>query len=448
MECIGIVIELKTERKEIFMKSKKYLWTLAAVYMAYLTQGIQAIVISQNLDQFVTQWSTDKAGVYGVIAYTGLARFISVWICGELSSKIGRKLMIISGSVLYVGFFIGLLFTTSLAAAGFYAFMAGLAMSFLDSVCYPAVQESLTRASRSELFVVKGLISASGLIYPLLVVFFRASGIWKTGLLIPLMMSIILLVLALIAPYAFDEELKKKRAAKRAAGISKEETKTSTLNENAQRVASRIVKKPAMIISFGCALYGFIAMATMYSAQQFLTRYGLTVIGMSDLKAAALISEYTLGSLVAAILWSVFITKYHWRTLRMLLIVTLGSFISFFLLCAFRVEAVVQITALLIGFFTAGGSLQSGIVLMQEFHPGNKERNLGIYYTFMGLAAYLMPNIQKHFTKGVGEGQALINNMLINLGLAALGAIFMIYLSANYKKWFGVSVFSKRDEGE
>ena len=37
------------------MRAKKYYWTLAVVYMAYLTHGIQAIILSQNKASFFTQ---------------------------------------------------------------------------------------------------------------------------------------------------------------------------------------------------------------------------------------------------------------------------------------------------------------------------------------------------------------------------------------------------------
>ncbi|MCI8478326.1 MAG: MFS transporter, partial [Oscillospiraceae bacterium] len=94
------------------MRSKKYILSLLAVYLIYMTHGIQAIVISQNLDQFAAQWGTDSAGVYAVIAYTGLAKFISVWVCGELSDKVGRKLIVLIGGVMYIAFF-GLLLTTT-----------------------------------------------------------------------------------------------------------------------------------------------------------------------------------------------------------------------------------------------------------------------------------------------------------------------------------------------
>jgi len=433
------------------MRGKKYLWTLAAVYMAYLTHGIQAIVISQNLDQFVAQWSTDKAGVYAVIAYTGLAKFVSVWICGELSDKIGRKLMIAIGAVMYIGFFAGLLTTTSFAVASICAFMAGLATSFFDGACYPAAQESWTKAPSSAVILIKGVISVSGLIYPLLLVSLKAAGSWQVGIVIPMVMSVIIFVLAVVAPYSYDSELKEKRekvkelkaAGKEIPKLAKEDK----LDADAQRAAARFVKKPPMAVTVGCAVYGFIAMATMYSAQQLLKRYGLT-IGMDELTAASLTSLYTFGSIAAVLIWAFMMAKLRWRTLTVLLIDLAGSILSYVLVCTVKSTVIVQVASASIGFFAAGGALQCGVSLIQEFHPGNKGRNLGIYYTFMGLASYAMPQIQSWFTADVGEAQAIVNSLLLNLGLAIVGAIFMVYLAVNYKKWFGVSVFSKKGENE
>ena len=434
------------------MRGKKYLWTLAAVYMAYLTHGIQAIVISQNLDQFVVQWSTDAAGVYKIIAYTGLAKFLSVWICGEISDKIGRKLMIAIGAVMYIVFFAGMLTTTSLAIAGVCAFMAGLATSFFDGACYPAAQESWTKAPSSAVILIKGVISVSGLIYPMLVVSLKAAGSWQVGLIIPIVMSVIIFLFAIVAPYSYDSELKEKRAKVKELKAAGQEvpklTKENRLDADAQKAAARFIKKPPMAVTVGCALYGFIAMATMYSAQQLLKRYGLTVVGMDELKAASLTSLYTFGSIAAVLTWAFLMAKARWRTLKVLIIDLAGSILAYVLVCTVKSDIIVQIASAAIGFFAAGGALQCGVSLMQEFHPGNKGRNLGIYYTFMGLASYAMPMIQSWFTADVGEGQAIVNSLLLNLGLAIIGAIFMVFLAVNYKKWFGVSAFSKKGESE
>lgn len=429
------------------MKAKKYLWVLAAVYLVYLTHGIQAIVISQNLDQFVTQWGTDAAGVYAVIGYTGLGKFVSVWICGELSDKIGRKIMIALGAVMYVTFFGLLLTTTSVAIAGVAAFLAGLATSFFDGACYPAVQESWTSSPGTAVILIKGVISVSGLIYPMLVVTLRASGSWQMGVIIPAVLSVIVLVVSLIAPYSYDEELKAKKA-ELAANPAAQAVKQDKLDEDAKKAAARFIKHPPKFVAVGCAVYGFIAMATMYSGQQLLTRFGLTAVGMNEMTAASLTSLYTGGSLAAVLIWGVLMAKLRWRTLLVLLIDLFGSIVAYALVCTVRVEIVVQFAALAIGFFAAGGALQCGVALMQEFHPGRKGRNLGIYYTFMGAASYALPVIQSALTANSSEGDAIVKSLMLNLGLAVVGAVFMLYLALNYKKWFGVSVLTPRGENE
>lgn len=429
------------------MRGKKYFLTLAVVYLTYLTHGIQAIVISQNLDQFATQWSTDAAGVYRVIALTGLAKFVTVWICGEISDKIGRRPMILVGGIMYVLFFIGLLTTTSVAVAGMCAFLAGAATSFFDGSEYPAAQESWIAAPGSATILIKGFISVSGLIYPLLVVSLRASGNWRVGIMIPIFLSIGILILAVVAPFSYDEELKAKRANKGSTQAADGE-KRSKLDADAQRALARFIKKPPKIVPVGCAVFGFIAMATMYSAQQLLTRYGLIVVGMSDLKAASLTSLYTAGSLIAVIVWATLMSKFRWRTLKVLVIDLCGSVFAYSLVCLVKSEIVVQFAAFAIGLFAAGGALQCGVSLMQEFNPGNKGRNLGIYYTFMGCASYAMPALQGILTANAGEGQAIVNSLLLNMCLAIAGTIFMVILCVNYKTWFGVSAMSAKTAEE
>lgn len=424
------------------MRGTKYLITLLCVYLVYLTHGIQAIVISQNLDQFVTQWGTDKAGVYSAIAYTGLGKFLFIWICGELSDRIGRKLMIVAGALMYLLFFGLLLTTSSYTLALFAAFMAGAATSFFDGACYPAAQESWPKAPGTAVILVKGVISVSGLIYPPLVVYLREMGSWQVGIIIPVILTVIVLIVALIAPYSYDEELK----ARKASGEKK--AKTKELDADAKRGQARFIVKPPKIIPACCALYGFIAMAAMFSAQQLLTRYGLTVVGMSSYASAGLTSLYTGGSLAAVLLWGALMARLRWRTLTVLLVDTIGSVLAYTLVCTIQTQLMVQIAALAIGFFAAGGALQCGIALMQEFNPGNKGRNVGIYYTFMAAASYVIPVIQSKLTARSTEGEAIVQSLLLNLGLTTLGMIFMIVLVLNYKKWFGVSVFSKRGDDE
>lgn len=437
------------------MRGKKYLWTLATVYMAYLTHGIQAILLSQNKASFFTQWGyTDAtagaAAVSAVIAYTGLAKFLTVWLCGELSDKVGRKRMIALGAVLYLAAFSGLLITHSYAVACVCAFALGAATSCFDGACYPAVQESWVESPGTAVILIKGVISVSGLIYPMLVVSLAESGNWTVGVIIPIVMSAIVLALSLIAPYSYDEEMKERNSdpAKKAAYEAEKASNKHVLDADAKKAQARFIQKPPFFVTIGCALYGFIAMGTMYSAQQYIKVFGQLNAGMSDMASASLTSIFTAGSLIAVVLWGVLMAKLRWRTLKILVIDLVGSVLGYGLLYLIKVPAMVYLATFMIGFFAAGGALQCGVSLIQEMHPGNKGRNLGIYYTFMGLASYVIPYIQSWLIRGAGEAQASMNNILMNLSMAAVGLVFMLYLAANYKKWFGVSPFSKRAEDE
>lgn len=435
------------------MRGKKYLLTLAVVYLAYLTHGIQAIVLSQNLVNLATQWGFDMsvvdsatynagaAAVYSAISATGLAKFITVWICGEISDKIGRKPMVAIGAVMYVVFFGGLLTTTSSKVAYVCAFLAGAATSFFDGSLYAAAQESWVKAQGAATILIKGFISVSGLIYPMLVVAFRSAGgsTWKAGIIIPIVMSVILLVIAVIAPYSYDEELKEKKAAGK---VEKEEK--GKLDHDAQLAQDRFKVSAPKWLVVPLAIMGFINMATMYSAQQLLTRYGLAYCNMSDAVSASLTSLYTAGSLAAVVIWAFAMAKLRWRTLKILLIDLCGSIIFYALAVFTSSTLLIQVASFAIGFFAAGGALQCGVTLINEFHPGPKGRNLGIYYTFMGLAGYVMPVITSVLTSSSSEGVAVRTSLMLNLVFAVVGLVFCIYLASQYKKWFGVSVMASK----
>ncbi len=436
------------------MRGKKYLITLAVVYLAYLTHGIQAIVLSQNLVNFAAQWGFDMsvvdsasynagaAAVYSAIAGTGLAKFITVWICGEISDKIGRKPMALIGAVMYVLFFGGLFVTTSAKVAYVCAFLAGAATSFFDGSLYAAAQESWVKAQGAATVLIKGFISVSGLIYPMLVVSFRSAGgsTWKVGLIIPIVMSIILLVVALVAPYSYDEELKEKKAA----GIAGEKKEKGKLDHDAQVALDRFKVPAPKWLVIPLAIMGFINMSTMFSAQQLLTRYGLAYCNMSDAASAALTSLYTAGSLAAVVIWAFAMAKLRWRTLKILLIDLCGSIIFYALAVFTSSTTLIQVAAFAIGFFAAGGALQAGVTLINEFHPGPKGRNLGIYYTLMGLSGYVMPVITSVLTKSSTEGVAVRTSLMLNLGFAVIGLLFCLYLASQYKKWFGASVMAAK----
>ena len=118
------------------MKAKKYIWSMICVYMAYLTHGMQALIFSQNQVNFATKWGFDMtdpssaayaAGVAAVstaIAWTGFGKFISVWIGGEISDRVGRKKLMIGGAILYIICF-ATMFVTNNATVAYTGLQSG-----------------------------------------------------------------------------------------------------------------------------------------------------------------------------------------------------------------------------------------------------------------------------------------------------------------------------------
>ena len=306
------------------MKEKKYILSLVTVYMCYFTHGMQAIILSQNQSSFYKQWgySDATAGAAAVslaITAVGFGKFLTVWLGGEFSDKIGRKKMAIAGGLLYILCFAGLLFTTNFTFACICAFLSGVATSgFWDASLYPAAQEAAPKFAGSALIGIKLFVSISGIIYPLLVVQFTKSGNWHINIWIPFIFSIICTVLAMIAPFAYDDMMKEK-------GTSADGKEINAAQAEIEAAKARMLVKPNKLVNFITMFYGFLCMFIMYGAQQYTKAFGMSNCGLTEMQAAALTSVYTFGSIIAVIFWAIMMGKLKWNPLKVVLIDSIFS---------------------------------------------------------------------------------------------------------------------------
>lgn len=425
------------------MKEKKYILSLVTVYMCYFTHGMQAIILSQNQSSFYKQWgySDATAGAVAVslaITAVGFGKFLTVWLGGEFSDKIGRKKMAIAGGLLYILCFAGLLFTTNFTFACICAFLSGVATSgFWDASLYPAVQEAAPKFAGSALIGIKLFVSISGIIYPLLVVQFTKSGNWHINIWIPFIFSIICTVLAMIAPFAYDDMMKEK-------GTSADGKEINAAQAEIEAAKARMLVKPNKLVNFITMFYGFLCMFIMYGAQQYTKAFGMSNCGLTEMQAAALTSVYTFGSIIAVIFWAIMMGKLKWNPLKVVLIDSIFTAIALAIVLLVHIPAVAYIAIALLGFFAAGGALQTGLGVRQEFCPGPKGRNTGIYYTWMGLASCFLPYIVSAMTKAIGETSAIYTMMGLLLTAAVVAIVMMTYLVTQYKKIFGKNVLAKQ----
>lgn len=424
------------------MRAKKYVLSLVTVYLCYFTHGMQALILSQNMPYFYEKWGyTDAtagaAAVSLAITATGFGKFISVWIGGEISDKIGRKKMAIGGSLLYIICFAGLLLSPSMIVASICAFMAGVATSgFWDASLYPAVQEAAPKYAGSALIGIKLFVSLGGIFYPLMVVNFTEMGSPQMNVIIPLVLSVACLVLAVLSPFVYDDLMK-------GSGDSNDGSHADAIKKEIDDAKAKLLVKPNGLINFITLFYAFLCMFIMYGAQQYTKAFGLSNAGLSEIQAAGLTSIYTFGGIIAVVFWAIMMGKLRWNPLKVLVIDSVFTALALAIVLIIRQPAVIYISIAALGFFASGGALQTGLGVRQMFCPGPKGRNTGMYYTFMGFASTFLPFIVSAMTRSVGETRAVYLMMILLLAAAVVATVMMFYLVGQHKKVFGYGAFER-----
>lgn len=423
-------------------RAKKYMFAIATVYMCYLTHGVQAIIFSQNQVNFYTQWGfTDAAAgaaaVSLAITWTGVGKFVSVWIGGEISDRIGRKLPAVLGGVLYIISFAIMLLTDNATVACVAGFLSGVATSgFWDGALYPAIAEANPRYSASTTIGIKAVISVSGIVYPLFAAM-NSGDMWHINIWIPIVMSVLATVFAILTPFVYDDDRKK------AVGDGKNNSAKNAADAEIQAAKDAMLQKPTAMTNFLTLFFGFVIMFIMYGAQQYTKSFGINNLGLDPVAAAGLTSIYTAGSIIAVLFWAWMMGKLRWAPIKVILIDAILSAAALGLvIIAMPLNlgaGVVYVAIAVLGFGAAGGMLQTGVTLRQMMCPGPRGRNVGMYYTFMGFASVFLPFIVGAMTSATGETNAVWIMMILLLAASILAILMALYIIAQYKKQFGYS---------
>lgn len=423
-------------------RAKKYLFAIATVYMCYLTHGVQAIIFSQNQVNFYTQWGfTDAAAgaaaVSLAITWTGVGKFVSVWIGGEISDRIGRKIPAVLGGVLYIISFVIMLVTDNATVACVAGFLSGVATSgFWDGALYPAIAEANPRYSASTTIGIKAVISVSGIIYPIFAAM-NSGASWHINIWIPIVMSVIATVFAILTPFVYDDE--RKQAVESGDGSAAKNAADAEI----QAAKDAMLQQPTAMTNFVTLFFGFVIMFIMYGAQQYSKSFGINNLGLDPVAAAGMTSIYTAGSIIAVLFWAWMMGKLRWTPIKVILIDAILSAAALALvILALPLglgAGVVYVAIAVLGFGAAGGMLQTGVTLRQMMCPGPRGRNVGMYYTFMGFASVFLPFIVGSMTSATGEATAVWIMMILLLVASVLAILMSLYIIGQHKKQFGES---------
>ncbi|VTS12672.1 MFS transporter [Streptococcus pseudoporcinus] len=412
-------------------KNNNYNFTAFLLWMTYFCHGIQAIIISQNALFFATKWQVEAATVFAVIAWTGLGKITFLTFAGALSDKIGRKPLIVLGLCGYVMMFGSLLVATQLWVANILAFIGG--------AINPALFEMYPQNKATASIFSKAFISISSMLYPLFVAYLVSHQLAiEIGIIVPFILSILVLIGVLLARFP-DGDIRNEEnvSASEAIKILEAQQGIEHLVTSAKVTPN---KQSASFAIDGLILsaFAFTIYSTFYLFQQASKLYAQHVIHLSETGAATVTSYYQLGSLMATVVFA-FLMGRGIRDIALLVISPIFAGLAGLLVYLIPTAATLSLAGILIGFFAAGGLLQMGNAVLNQFFDKNKGRNTSLYYFVMALGSFIVPTLASRL---IAVNRADLIMLFVSIcGFAS--AALMVLAGNRYHHIFGVSIFSK-----
>ena len=386
-------------------KSMKSLYPTAFVlYLSFFVHGFGAAILSQNTKSFQALWNTDAAGVLYVISALGIGRLITYPFSGAISDKFGRRLTVIIGCLVYIGFFGGILLAPNTTVAFFVAILAGVANGFLDSGVLPAVMEILVQSSGLASILSKLCIAIAQYILPVMVTFWASNGLWFgwTFVICIVLLAIISLLLTKL-PFA-------------TVGEAKAETAADVVQ----------VKSNFWIEGVALIIMGYTATATFQVFLNINKDYGMTFLNMTEAAAGKIGSNYALGSIFAVLL-NVVLVKWI-KPVRMIVVYTALSLATLLWMYFVPSPIVAQIGGFLIGATCAGGVLQFLVSVMSDLFPASKAKAVSMIMIAGALCAFSITAIAGTVTSKFGVQYTL----LVSAVLAVVSIIASIVVNIRY----------------
>lgn len=386
-------------------KSMKSLYPTAFVlYLSFFVHGFGAAILSQNTKSFQVLWNTDAAGVLYVISALGIGRLITYPFSGAISDKFGRRLTVIIGCLVYIGFFGGILLAPNTTVAFFVAILAGVANGFLDSGVLPAVMEILVQSSGLASILSKLCIAIAQYILPVMVTFWASNGLWFgwTFVICIVLLAIISLLLTKL-PFA-------------TVGEAKAETAADVVQ----------VKSNFWIEGVALIIMGYTATATFQVFLNINKDYGMTFLNMTEAAAGKIGSNYALGSIFAVCL-NVVLVKWI-KPVRMIVVYPALSLATLLWMYFVPSPIVAQIGGFLIGATCAGGVLQFLVSVMSDLFPASKAKAVSMIMIAGALCAFSITAIAGTVTSKFGVQYTL----LVSAVLAVVSIIASIVVNIRY----------------
>lgn len=381
--------------------------TVFCIYINFFIHGIGASILAQNTKSFQALWNTNHAAVLYVISALGIGRFIALPFSGVMSDKFGRRITIIIGMMFYALFF-GLIFITPNSKIGFFvALFAGIANSFLDSGCIPAAMEILVNSTGFASILTKLFISIGQFLLPMVVGFLAGNNIYfGYSFIFCIILLVINGVFLLKLPFPKQNEVKKSE--------NKEEIKPA-------------VKSNFYIEGVALIIIGYTSTATFQIFLNINKAFGTDMVGLSEMAAGRIQSNYAMGSILAVII-TAFLVKKFIKPVRFLFIYPLISLITLVGMFFIRTESMTLAGGFIIGFSAAGGVLQLAVSTMADLFPVSKGKITSMIMLSSSVATFTVTALAGYITHLFGIEYTLIFAGVIT----AIGVLLSLAVNFRY----------------
>ncbi len=381
--------------------------TVFCIYINFFIHGIGASILAQNTKSFQALWNTNHAAVLYVISALGIGRFIALPFSGVMSDKLGRRITIIIGMMFYALFF-GLIFITPNSKIGFFvALFAGIANSFLDSGCIPAAMEILVNSTGFASILTKLFISIGQFLLPMVVGFLAGNNIYfGYSFIFCIILLVINGVFLLKLPFPKQNEVKKSE--------NKEEIKPA-------------VKSNFYIEGVALIIIGYTSTATFQIFLNINKAFGTDMVGLSEMAAGRIQSNYAMGSILAVII-TAFLVKKFIKPVRFLFIYPLISLITLVGMFFIRTESMTLAGGFIIGFSAAGGVLQLAVSTMADLFPVSKGKITSMIMLSSSVATFTVTALAGYITHLFGIEYTLIFAGVIT----AIGVLLSLAVNFRY----------------
>ena len=386
----------------------KYYASAFILYLNFFIHGVGCSILGQQvIKEFLAgQWGAGIEKVTLIAAALGLGRLITLPFSGPISDKLGRKVSIIIGIVLYALFFIGIAFSPNVQIAYIAAICGGAANSFLDTGIIPACVEILKPNSGLATMLTKLFISTAQLLLP-----FMLGAVAATTLSYSLLMYICAAALILLGVLAMVVKLP--RAEQDETG-----EKPSFLKQLKQIKIT--VESTALII------IGFTCTATFQLWLNCAQTFGKDIAGMSD--PSAMQTYYSMGTIIAIIVTSVLVNKF--KPVRFLVLYPAIATIMLVLVYAVRTPFICLAGAFVVGYSAAGGVLQLATATVNDLFPTIKGTITSVIMIASSLSNYTVLSYASSLLGKSGAGSVMVLNIVITV----IGVVLALFVNARYGK--------------